>query len=64
MFSKDEEENGELMPAIYFWMKEYANRDEETWAFEDEGSVLRKNQRKHAKSLEVWDILIIFAPEN
>ena len=53
MFSKDEEENGELMPAIYFWMKEYANRDEETWAFEDEGSVLRKNQRKLAKSLEV-----------
>ena len=25
------------MPAVYFWTKEYANRDEETWAFEDEG---------------------------
>lgn len=26
-----------MMPAVYFWTKEYANRDEETWAFEDEG---------------------------
>ena len=25
------------MPAVYFWTKEYANRDEETWAFEDDG---------------------------
>ena len=37
VFSKDPEENEELMPAVYFWSKEYANRDEETWAFEDEG---------------------------
>jgi hypothetical protein len=22
---------------VYFWTKDYANRDEETWAFEDEG---------------------------
>ena len=36
-FSEDEEENEEMMPAVYFWTKEYANRDEETWAFEDEG---------------------------
>ena len=37
VFSKDPEENEELMPAVYFWTKEYKNRDEETWAFEDEG---------------------------
>ncbi|MBR6964249.1 MAG: hypothetical protein IKH86_11575 [Prevotella sp.] len=37
VFSKDEEENEEMMPAVYFWTKNYANRDEETWAFEDEG---------------------------
>lgn len=37
VFSEDEAENEELMPAVYFWTKEYANRDEETWAFEDEG---------------------------
>ena len=36
-FSKDPKENEELMPPVYFWTKEYANRDEETWAFEDEG---------------------------
>ena len=37
VFSEDAEENEEMMPAVYFWTKEYANRDEETWAFEDEG---------------------------
>ena len=37
VFSEDPEENEELMPAVYFWTKDYANRDEETWAFEDEG---------------------------
>ena len=37
VFSKDPEENEELMPAVYFWTKDYKNRDEETWAFEDEG---------------------------
>ena len=37
VFSEDPEENEELMPAVYFWTKNYANRDEETWAFEDEG---------------------------
>ena len=37
VFSEDPEENEELMPAVYFWTKEYKNRDEETWAFEDEG---------------------------
>jgi len=37
VFSEDEEENEEMMPAVHFWLKEYANRDEETWAFEDEG---------------------------
>ena len=36
-FSKDAEENEELMPSVYFWTKEYANRDEETWAFETDG---------------------------
>lgn len=37
VFSENEEENEEMMPAVYFWTKEYANRDEETWAFEDDG---------------------------
>ena len=37
VFSEDPEENEEMMPAVYFWTKDYANRDEETWAFEDEG---------------------------
>lgn len=37
VFSEDPEENEVLMPAVYFWTKDYANRDEETWAFEDEG---------------------------
>lgn len=37
VFSENPEENDELMPAVYFWTKDYANRDEETWAFEDEG---------------------------
>lgn len=37
VFSEDEKENEELMPAVYFWEKDYANRDEETWAFEEEG---------------------------
>ena len=36
-FSKDETENKEMMPAVYFWTKKYANRDEETWAFETDG---------------------------
>ena len=36
-FSEDPEENEELMHPVYFWTKEYANRDEETWAFEDDG---------------------------
>jgi hypothetical protein len=25
------------MPCVYFWTKDYSNRDEETWAFEDDG---------------------------
>ena len=37
VFSEDPEENEGLMPVVYFWTKDYANRDEETWAFEDEG---------------------------
>lgn len=37
VFSENPDENEELMPAVYFWTKDYANRDEETWAFEDEG---------------------------
>ncbi len=37
VFSEDPVENEEMMPAVYFWTKDYANRDEETWAFEDEG---------------------------
>lgn len=26
-----------MMPAVYFWTKEYANRDEKTWAFKTDG---------------------------
>ena len=37
MFSEDPEENEELMPPVYFWTKDYAHRDDETWAFEEEG---------------------------
>ncbi len=37
VFSEDPEENEELMPCVYFWTKEYANRNEETDAFEDDG---------------------------
>ena len=37
VFSENAEENEELMPAVHFWTKSYANRDEETWAFEDVG---------------------------
>ena len=36
VFSEDDEENEELMPAVYFWLKDYSCRDEETDAFEDE----------------------------
>lgn len=37
MFSEDEEENAEMMPAVYFWLKGYSCRDEQTDAFEEEG---------------------------
>ena len=37
VFSEDEEENEELMPAVYFWLKGYSCRDEQTDTFEDEG---------------------------
>ena len=37
VFSEDPEENEEMMPALHFWLKDYASRDEETWAFEDDG---------------------------
>ena len=37
VFSKNVEENEELMPCVYFWPKSYSCRDEMTFAFEDEG---------------------------
>ena len=37
VFSENLEENEEMMPCVYFWTKSYDCRDEETWAFEDEG---------------------------
>lgn len=37
VFSEDEEENEIQMPPVYFWTKAYSCRDDETWAFEDEG---------------------------
>ena len=51
VFSEDAEENEELMPAVHFWLKEYANRDEETWAFEDVGEY-RVDERGVAYSLD------------
>ncbi len=36
VFSENEEENEELMPAVYFWTKGYSCIDDETWAFEEE----------------------------
>lgn len=51
VFSENEEENEELMPAVYFWTKEYANRDEETWAFEDDGEY-RLDEHDVAYSLD------------
>lgn len=43
IFSENEEENEKLMPAVYFWTKDYAHRDDETWAFEDEGEYFIDN---------------------
>lgn len=51
MFSEDEEENEEMMPVVYFWTKEYANRDEETDAFEDVGEY-RVDEQGVAYSLD------------
>lgn len=51
VFSEDEEENEEMMPCVYFWTKEYANRDEETDAFEDDGE-FRVDEHDVAFSLD------------
>ena len=51
VFSEDEEENEELMPCVYFWTKEYAKCDEETYAFEDEGEY-RIDEKGIAYSLD------------
>ena len=51
VFSEDAEENEELMPAVHFWLKEYANRDEDTWAFEDVGEY-RMDEHGVAYSLD------------
>ena len=57
VFSEDEAENEELMLAVYFWTKEYANRDEETWAFEDEGEY-RVDEHGVAYSLDGHRLLL------
>lgn len=51
VFSEDAEVNEELMPAVYFWLKDYSNRDEETCAFEDEGE-FRLDEKGIAYSLD------------
>ena len=51
VFSEDAEENEEMMPAVCFWTKEYANKDEETWAFEDEGE-FKEDEHHVAYSLD------------
>ena len=58
VFSEDPEENEELMPCVYFWTKEYANRDEETWAFEDEGEF---QVDEHGVAYSLDDHRLLFA---
>lgn len=58
VFSEDEEKNEELMPAVYFWTKNYANCDEETWAFEDDGEY-RVDENGVAYSLDGHRLLFV-----
>ena len=58
LFSEDAEENEEMMPAVYFWTKNYANRDEETCAFEDEGEY-RIDEHGVAYSLDGHRLLFV-----
>ena len=58
VFSEDEEENEELMPAVYFWTKCYACRDDETWAFEDEGEY-RVDEHGVGYSLDAHRLLFV-----
>jgi len=51
VFSENPEKNEELMPTVYFWLKEYACRDEQTDAFEDEGE-FRVDEHGIAYSLD------------
>ena len=51
VFSEDEEENEELMPVVYFWLKDYSCRDEQTDAFEVEGE-FRVDEHDIAYSLD------------
>jgi hypothetical protein len=51
VFSEDEEENAEMMPAVYFWLKGYSCRDEQTDAFEEEGEY-RVDEHDVAYSLD------------
>lgn len=60
-FSEDEKENEEMMPVVYFWTKDYANRDEETWAFEDEGEY-RIDEHGVAYSLDGHRLLFVRQP--
>ncbi len=51
VFSKNEEENENLMPCVYFWQKDYSCRDEQTDAFEDDGEY-RTDEHDIAYSLD------------
>ena len=51
VFSDDPEENEDMMPVVYFWVKEYATRDEMTDPFEDVGD-LREDEHHVAYSLD------------
>ena len=58
VFSKDPVENEELMPAVYFWLKDYSCRDEQTDAFEDEGE-FRVDEHGVAYSLDGHRLLFV-----
>ena len=51
VFSEDDEENEELKPAVYFWQKNYACRDEMTDVFEDMGE-FKEDEHHVAYSLD------------
>ena len=58
VFSENEEENEIQMPPVYFWTKAYSCRDDETWAFEDEGEY-RVDEKGVGYSLDGHRLLFV-----